>query len=64
MWKDYLKRDNEHIAKRNARAKEVREGEIRSKVIAAKQGVPKEVWFKPVTGKFSGEEFTKEYVQK
>jgi hypothetical protein len=39
-------------------------GEIRNKTIVAKQGVLKEVWFKLVIGKFSGEEFAKKYMWK
>ncbi len=39
MWKDYLERDNECIVEWNVKAKEVREREIRSKVVAAKQGM-------------------------
>ncbi len=48
----------------NAKAREVREREICSRVLAIKQGVPKDFWFKPYTGKFSGEKFVEEYVHK
>jgi hypothetical protein len=54
VWKDYLERDNEHIIKWNARAREVRQKEIHSRTIVIKQGMPKDFWFKPYTGKFSG----------
>lgn len=43
MWKDYSKRDNECIVKWNARVREVREREIHSKIIVAKQGVQKKI---------------------
>jgi hypothetical protein len=42
VWKDYLGRDNERIAKWNARAIEVHEINICSKAIVAKQGVLKD----------------------
>jgi hypothetical protein len=38
--------------------------EIHSKVVAAKQRVLEDFWFKPYTGKFSREEFAEKYVQK
>ncbi len=37
--------------------------EIHSKVVAAKQRVLEDFWFKPYTGKLSGEEFVEKYVQ-
>jgi len=40
----------------------MREKKICSRIIAVKQGVPKDFWFKPYTRKFSGERFAKEYV--
>ncbi len=49
MWKDYLERDNEQIVKWNARAREVHQREICSRVVAKKQGVPEDFWFKPYT---------------
>ncbi len=64
MWKNYSKRKNEQIAEWNARAREVHEREIYSRMVATKQGVPKDFWFKPYTGNFSGEKFAEEYVQK
>jgi hypothetical protein len=64
VWKDYSKRDNERIAKWNARTKEVYEREIHSRTIVAKQGVLEDFWFKPYTGKFSGKKFAKEYARK
>jgi hypothetical protein len=42
----------------------VHEREIHSKTIVAKQGVPKDFWFKPYIGKFSGKKFIKKKVQK
>jgi len=42
----------------------VQKKEIHSITIAAKQGVLEDFWFKPYIGKFSGEKFAKEYVQK
>jgi Uri superfamily endonuclease len=39
VWKDYL---NEQIAEWNARAREVHEREICSRMVATKQGVPKD----------------------
>jgi hypothetical protein len=64
MWKDYSKKDNERIAKWNAKAREVHEREICNRVLTIKQGVPKDFWFKPYIGKFSGEKFVEEYVHK
>jgi hypothetical protein len=64
MWKDYSKRNNGHITEWNARTREVHERKIYSKAIATKQGVLEDFWFKPSTGKFNGEEFVEEYVQK
>jgi len=64
MWKDYTERDNERIAKWNVRAREVCKREIRSKIVAAKQRVLEDIWFKPYFGKFSKKEFVEEYVQK
>ncbi len=64
MWKDYLERNNERITKWNARAREVQKKKIYNIIIAAKQGVLEDFWFKPYIGKFSGEKFAKEYVQK
>ncbi len=64
MWKDYLGRDNEWIAKWNARTREVRERKICNRAIVAKQKLPEDFWFKPYTRKFSGEKFVKEHVQK
>jgi hypothetical protein len=54
VWKDYSKRYYECIIKWNARIREVRERKIYNKGIVAKQGVPKEVWFKSIVGKFNG----------
>ncbi len=45
-----LKEDNEQIAKWNARAREVREREICSQAIVAKQRVLEDFWFKPYIG--------------
>jgi hypothetical protein len=42
VWKDYLERNNERIDEWSARAREVRERKIHSKVIATKQQVPKD----------------------
>ncbi len=64
VWKDYLERDNERIVDWNVRAKEVCERKICSRMVATKQGVPKEFWFKPYNGKFNGEKFVKKYAQK
>jgi hypothetical protein len=64
MWKDYSKRDNKRIVEWNARAREVHERKNCSKTIVAKQGMKEDTWFKPYNGKFSGEKFAKEYVQK
>jgi hypothetical protein len=61
VWKDYSKRDNECIVKWNAKSREVCEREICNKTVVVKQGVSKEVWFKSIIGKFSGEEFAKKY---
>jgi hypothetical protein len=33
-------------------------------MVATKQGVPKEFWFKPYNGKFNGKKFVKKYAQK
>jgi hypothetical protein len=57
MWKDYLQKDNEQIVEWNATTRKVCERKIRSKMIATKQGMPKDFWFKPYIGKFSGEKF-------
>jgi hypothetical protein len=57
VWKDYSKRNNEQIVEWNAITREAREKEIRTKVVAAKQGVPKDFWFKPYTRKFNGDKF-------
>jgi hypothetical protein len=62
VWKDYSKKDNECIVKWNEKSREVYEREIYSKAIVAKQGVPKEVWFKLVINKFSGIFFAEKYV--
>jgi hypothetical protein len=64
MWKDYLERNNEQIAKWNARAREVHEREFCNKAITIKQRVPEDFWFKPYTRKFSGEEFVEKYALK
>jgi hypothetical protein len=61
MWKNYLERDNERIVEWNAKAKEVREREICSKAIVAKQRMFEDFWFKLITGKFSGKEFANKY---
>ncbi len=61
MWKDYSKRDSERIAEWNVRTREVCEREIHSKVVAAKQLVLEDFWFKPYTRNFSKEEFVEEY---
>jgi hypothetical protein len=64
MWKDYLNRNNEFIAKWNAIVKEVCERKNHSKSIIAKQEMLEDFWFKAITIKFSGKEFVKEYVWK
>jgi hypothetical protein len=64
VWKDYSERDNEQIVEWNVRARKVCEKFFCSKMVAAKQGVPKEFWFKPYNGKFNGENFVKKYAQK
>jgi len=41
------------------KTREMCEREIRTKVIAVEQGVPKDFWFKPYIGKFNGKKFVK-----
>ncbi len=57
MWKDYLERDNEQIVEWNATTREVCGRKICNIMIVVKQGMPKDFWFKPYIGKFSGEKF-------
>jgi hypothetical protein len=54
---DYLERDNEQIVEWNATTREVCGRKICNIMIVVKQGMPKDFWFKPYIGKFSGEKF-------
>ncbi len=62
MWKDYSKKIMNALS--NGMQEQVHEIKVHNKVVATKQGVLKDFWFKPITRKFSGEEFVEEYVPK
>jgi hypothetical protein len=64
LWKDYFGRDNECVNEWNARAQDIYECEKCSRVFAKKSGKANEIWFKPITGKYSSEVTLEEYVRR
>ncbi len=57
MWKDYSKRKMSRLLNGMQEQKKCMKEKSIVEMVATKQGVPKDFWFKPYTGKFSGEKF-------
>lgn len=64
LWKDYFGRDNECVSEWNARAEDIFECEKCSRVFAKKFGKANEIWFKPITSKYSSEVTLEGYVRR